>query len=159
VAATPGVGPAPRPGGAPDAGHGGLQLGLRRFLPAPQAAENIQLPTRAQVGFVKLAVAVEIGRGVEQAAQWRFQRLMRARRLRADIARRQQSGGGVFQRGAGDGHPRRGLRQIEVVCQRLGYQLAQQGVAKTLPPGGKIRRLHGRALRDGVLAHETIGRV
>ena len=43
------------------AGRGCLVVRARRLSSAPQSAEDIELPTRPEVGFVIVAAAIEIG--------------------------------------------------------------------------------------------------
>lgn len=116
-------------------GFAGLVVGECGLAPATQAAEQIQLPARAQVGFVGAGIAVEVGRAVEHLAERSLQRLIGAGRVAADVARRQQCGRGGGQPGAGLGDTCAGLGQVQVLRQRLGDVTAQVRVVETGPPG------------------------
>jgi hypothetical protein len=121
------------------AGFGGLVLGKCRFAATAQAAEDVQLPARADISSVTVAIAVEPGSGIQDLAQGRFDRLVRAGGLSCDIARGQQRSIGSAKAGARLGDTGECLGQIQVLLQRQLYEPGQLRIAKTGPPGGQIR--------------------
>jgi hypothetical protein len=50
-----------------DAGPRALILGTGRLLVAARAAEDVQLPAGDKIGLIQRAVAIEVGRGGQQA--------------------------------------------------------------------------------------------
>ena len=72
------------------AGFGCLILRACGFPPSPQSAEHVDFPTRADIGLVVAAAAVEVGRGVEHLSELRLNRLIGSCALRAHIGRWKQ---------------------------------------------------------------------
>ena len=79
------------------AGFGRRVLRAGGFAPAPQAAEHVDFPARSEVDFVGAARAVEVGRGGEHLSQWRLERLVDFRTVRAHVARWKQRRAGQAQ--------------------------------------------------------------
>ncbi len=135
------------------AGFRSLVVGQRRFASTAQAAENIQLPACAEVGFIGIAVAVETGPRVQDLPQRRFNGLVGPGGLAAEVARRQQGGIRRPQSRAGLGDASGRLRKVEVLRQRKRDEASQLRVAEACPTRrSRSALVAGGALLDGRLA-------
>ncbi len=119
-------------------GIGGLVVRQRRLPVPPQAAENIDLPARAAIDVVELAVAVD-AEGLLNLPDGRLHRLMGGRRRSIERAARQQRRAGDIRGGARLADTRDGLREIQILGERLVDHLVEHRVAEGAPPGGEGR--------------------
>ncbi|MNS77639.1 hypothetical protein D3C72_1112240 [compost metagenome] len=145
-----------KPGGG-NTGFGPLVVGDGGFALALQAAEQIDLPAGIQAQLVIVAVAVVVGRGVQQLALRRLQGLARTGGLARHGGRGQHRGGGAAQTRARLGHARHGLRNVQVLVERALHQLGQQRIVKPLPPDPGISRGRRLTRLDRGLSHKMRG--
>ena len=121
----------------------GIDLRLRGFAEASDAAEQVDLPGRAQRALVERKV------GVGARRQWRLAHAAgaRAARVCAVAELRVQLRAGRGQRADELIDARGGDTHIEILAQRGFHQFVQHRVAELLPPPG-VRDIDCRAIVD-----------